>query len=71
MKLIQLQQSEWIQLNKSLSVEKNFVLQLIWNKNPTWQRNAFSGTEQMHLSHFYLQLNSHRAVSYDSVLYCP
>lgn len=32
MKLIQSQQSERIHLNKSLSVEKNFVLQLIWNK---------------------------------------
>lgn len=32
MKLIQLQRSEWIQLTKSLFVEKNFVLQLIWNK---------------------------------------
>lgn len=32
MELIQLQQSEWILLNKSLFVEKNLVLQLIWNK---------------------------------------
>ena len=32
MKLIQLQQGKRIQLNKSLYVERNFVLQLIWKK---------------------------------------